>query len=59
MAPDDQARRHTDRGYVPQMPSTVTTLRWALGLGPPAESLRPLSHWRRRPAAPRETGAVG
>ena len=59
MAPDDQTRRHTDRGYVPRMPSTVTALRWALGLVPPSESLRSLSHWRRRPAAPQETGTEG
>lgn len=51
MAPDDQNRRHTDRGYVPQFPSTFTALRWALGLVPANESLRSLSHWRRRPAA--------
>jgi hypothetical protein len=57
MAPDYQTRRHTDRGYVPQMPSTVTALRWALGLVPPSESLRSLSHWRRRAAAPQESGA--
>ncbi len=57
MAPDYHNRRHTDRGFVPQFPSTVTALRWALGLVPPSESLRSLSHWRRRPAAPQETGA--
>lgn len=57
MAPDYQTRRHTDRGYVPQFPTTLTAIRWALGLAPATESLRPLAHWRRRPAAQPENGA--
>jgi hypothetical protein len=42
-------RRHTDRGYVPQFPATLSVLRRVLGLVPVTESLGSLSHWRRRP----------
>lgn len=48
-------RRHTDRGYVPQMPTTLAALRNALGLVPVTETLGSLSHWRRRRDAQSET----
>ena len=44
------ARRSTDHGSIPRRPSTLDTLRRVLGLVPVTESLRSLSHWRRRPA---------
>lgn len=54
MASEYQNRRYTDPGHVPQFPTTLKAIRWALGLVPTTESLRPLSHWRRRPAAQQE-----
>ena len=51
-------RRHTDRGYIVQYPTTVNAIRWALGLVPVTESLSSLSHWRRnRSAAAQDNGA--
>ncbi len=44
-------RRSTDRGSAPRGRSTIEVLRSVLGLMPVTESLRDLSHWRRRPAA--------
>jgi hypothetical protein len=44
-------RRHTDRGYIPQLPTTIIALRRALGLVPVSEALGSLSHWRRSRAA--------
>ncbi|HEX6038178.1 hypothetical protein [Longimicrobium sp.] len=49
-------RRHTDRGYIVQFPTTINAIRWALGLVPVTESLSSLSHWRRR-SATQETAA--
>jgi hypothetical protein len=58
MAPDYQNRRHTDRGYVAQLPAPLVALRNALGLGKPVtETMSSLSHWRRRPAASQDNGA--
>jgi hypothetical protein len=58
MAPEYHSRRHTDRGYVPQLPTPLAALRNALGFGKPVtESLSSLSHWRRRPAAAQENTA--
>lgn len=58
MAPEYQNRRHTDRGYVYQLPTPLAALRQALGLGKPVtESLGSLGHWRRRPARAQENGA--
>lgn len=48
-------RRHTDRGYVPQLPAPIAALRNALGLVPVTESLGSLAHWRRRRDAQAET----
>jgi hypothetical protein len=58
MAPDDQNRRHTDRGYIAQLPAPLVALRNALGLGKPVtETLSSLSHWRRRPFTAQDHGA--
>lgn len=54
---DTYNRRHTDRGYIAQFPTTVNAIRWALGLVPVTESLSSLSHWRRRRSATQEIGA--
>ena len=48
-------RRSTDRGTVAPRRSTLQVLRTVLGLLPVTESLRDLSHWRRRPAAASES----
>jgi hypothetical protein len=42
-------RRSTDSASLPPRRSTVQALRSMLGLVPVTESLRHLSHWRRRP----------
>jgi hypothetical protein len=44
-------RRSTDSASLPRRRSTLRALRSMLGLVPVTESLRHLSHWRRRPAA--------
>ena len=43
-------RRQSDRGYIAQRRTRMPNLRTLLGLPLPSASLRPLSHWRRRPA---------
>jgi hypothetical protein len=43
-------RRQSDEGYNPQRRSMLQVLRGLLRLQPATESLRPLSHWRRRTA---------
>lgn len=48
MTSESYNRRHTDRGYIPQLPTTFVALRRALGLVPVTEVLGSLSHWRRR-----------
>ncbi|HEY0021176.1 MAG TPA: hypothetical protein VGC13_33040 [Longimicrobium sp.] len=44
-------RRSTDSASRPPRRSTLQALRSMLGLVPVTESLRHLSHWRRRPEA--------
>jgi len=44
-------RRSTDQGNIPPRRSTLQVLRSVLGLVPVTESLRDLSHWRRRRSA--------
>lgn len=58
MNTEAHTRRHTDRGYISQMPDTLTALRLALGLGPVSERLNSLSHWRRSRSASQESGAA-
>jgi hypothetical protein len=48
MTSDTYNRRHTDRGYIAQFPTTLAALRSALGWVPVSEALGSLSHWRRR-----------
>lgn len=48
------SRRSTDYGHIPARPSTLETLRRALGLVPVTESLASLSYWRRLPATSRK-----
>lgn len=56
MTSESYNRRGTDPGYVARTRSTLQALRSALGLVPVSESLRSLSHWRRRPvSAPERT----
>ncbi|HEX6369384.1 MAG TPA: hypothetical protein VF006_10655 [Longimicrobium sp.] len=50
MTAESYNRRATDRGYVARTRSTLQALRSVLGLATVSESLRPLSHWRRRPS---------
>ena len=57
MTSEHKNRRHTDRGYIVQFPTTLAVLRRMLGLVPVTEKLGSLSHWRRRPAAQAETAA--
>jgi hypothetical protein len=44
-------RRSTDIGHLETRPSRLQALRNVLGLVTVSESLRELSHWRRRPQA--------
>ena len=41
-------RRRTDEGYHPQRRSPLQMLRSLLRREPATESVKPLSHWRRR-----------
>jgi hypothetical protein len=51
MTSESYNRRGTDAGYVAHTRFTLQAVRGVLGLVPVSESVRPLSHWRRRPAA--------